>query len=357
MESYLNTIWTFFEMDKSCIPVAKLSGRTQVLQVADTQWPENFSPCTFHTVSLFPLLRFQSCQCVGAKFWHIETSHKKPPFRKNNAFQRQPASHTTKPCGCWSIKSSRVLVRSLISRTLGDLGRSRFHGNLKPCLIQRTAFMPRKVLFEDLLATSFSWHTATSSFSEREPSNAPILNYEHPRSVCTEPCLLGAWKFLRPFARFSIWRRVDPWDPKRYDWQEKLRLFWQLTGCGTKTTHVSRGPFLPRGMAANTLEVSGPSMWVWSFHFLEHKNEKETDFTSTKTDLLRGRLKLNLNIKSRYVSGQKPFNRFQYQTLQHQEGRWCIFIVFILKPSRWNANSSLFLAILCGPFGLVKWAF
>ena len=132
MECYLNPIWTLFEMDKSCIPVAKLSGRTRVLQVADTQWPENFSRCTLHTVSLFPLLRCQIRQCAGAKFWHIETSHEKPPFRNNNAFQQQLASHTAKPCGCWSLKSSKVFVRSLIKHTwgLGPIKVSSFQSDL-----------------------------------------------------------------------------------------------------------------------------------------------------------------------------------------------------------------------------------
>ena len=208
-------------MDKSCIPVARLSGRTRVLQVADTQWPENFSHCTLHTVSLFPLSR----------------------------------------CSNPSVRWSQILTHWSLSRK------------------------------------------ATVSQQQRFPTTA---SQPHCQSV----------RLLEQGFKLSIWlgRSLDPKHSPRqvYNWQEKLRLFWRL-GCFQTTQIGSENPgqrTISARVASNTLETTS---------MVEHLNENRIFFES--------RLNLNLKIKNRHVSGQKPLNRrFQYQPLQHREGRWCIFI-------------------------------
>ena len=106
----------------------------------------DFSHCTLHTVSLFPLSR---CQI---------------PFRNNNAFQQQLASHTAKPCGCWSIKSSRVFVRSLIKHTwgLGPIKVSSFQSDLV-----------NRWTREDSPSSQRTGKTATPLTTRMPPNNPP----------------------------------------------------------------------------------------------------------------------------------------------------------------------------------------
>ena len=328
MESYLNTIWTLFEMDKSCIPVAKLSGRTRVLQVADTQWPENFSHCTLHTVSLFPLSR---CQI---------------PFRNNNAFQQQLGSHTAKPCGCWSIKSSRVFVRSLIKVSSVQSGlvnrwtredspssqragktatpvTTRMPRNNPPlgsdtlqnhfvCLKNRPA-TGRSWCFVEMSKPSVRWSQILTHWSLSQ--KATVSQQQRFPTTASQPHCQPV-RLLEQGFKFSIWlgRSLDPkhspWckfttDRKNCDFSDDLDASKQ-----PKSDLKIPKRTISTRVASNTLETT--SMWN----------------TSTKNgSFWESFERINLNIKNRYVSGQKPFNRrFQYQPLQHRGGRWCIFI-------------------------------
>ena len=225
---------------------------------------------TLHLAHCFPvsfveILKLSMRWSQILTHWNLSQKATVPQEQGFPTTASQP--HWKKPCGCWSIKSSRVLVRSLISRTLGDLGRSRLHGNLKPCgrYKEQLSCHETSCLKTCKRHIFFLGTPATSSFSEREPSNAPILNYEHPRSACTEPCLLGAWKVLHPSQGFQS------------DGGWILGLKKILTGCGTKPPtcpedHFSREEWLRTPWRCPVLRCGR------SFHFLEHKEWKGDRF-------------------------------------------------------------------------------
>ena len=123
-------------------------------------------------------------------------------------------------------------------------------------------------------------------------------------------------RLLEQGFKFSIWlgRSLDPkhspWckfttDRKNCDFSDDLDASKQ-----PKSDLKIPKRTISTRVASNTLETT--SMWN----------------TSTKNgSFWESFERINLNIKNRYVSGQKPLNRrFQYQPLQHREGRWCIFI-------------------------------
>ena len=157
---------------------------------------------TLHLAHCFPVSSVEmsnSSMCWSQILTHWNLSRKATVPQQ----QRFPttASHNAKPCGCWSLKGNRVFVRSLISRTLGDLGRSRFQ------VFNLT--WPNRWTREDSPSSQRTGKTATA-LTTRMPWNNPPLGsdtlQDHFDCPKNRPATGRSWCFVemsKPSVRWS----------------------------------------------------------------------------------------------------------------------------------------------------------